>query len=568
MSAIEFERDFPLARNWQWKPLLGWTAAAILLVASWLLPVTSAFWDGLDIAMFRGLNGTVAWDDSTAIFWAITGGRQFDAFAILTILVTYLYHVGHDDLARFRHGMAFGVTTAILLLAGILLLWQGIALPRPSPSLAFDDYLSIKTFVPWSTAPESSETSFPADRATLMMVLTVLWWRGFGWRLGLWGAALTILLAMPRLAAGAHWMTDASIGGGAAALAAMALVTGTPIVWHIYRTVRRPTDLFLSWWAGFMADMSPDGQDNVNPTRQVLRGMCVGAADLVPGVSGGTLALILGIYKRLIGAIANVDKVFVQLILRREFAAAARHIDLMFLLPLGIGVVLSLIIFSRVVPLSLMLTNLPEIMFGFFFGLIAASIVGLIRHIDAKGASRWAWMAFGTILGVLAATLVPIQTPDAGWFIFLCGMIAVAAMLVPGVSGSFVLLVLGKYTDAIDALGRLDLSFLLPLGAGVIAGALTFSRAISWLLEHFYRQTILTVIGVLIGSLVSVWPFKDRQYEMADEKMRLVSAELYFPTELSPTVVLGFVAILVGILLYRLLDRLAQHAELDEPANS
>jgi len=127
-----------------------------------------------------------------------------------------------------------------------------------------------------------------------------------------------------------------------------------------------------------------------------------------------------------------------------------------------------------------------------------------------------------------------------------------------------VLLILGKYTDAIEALGKLDLSFIAPLAAGVVTGALLFSRMIGWILEHFYRQTLLTVIGVLGGSLLAVWPFKDRHYVATGGKMQLVSADPYVPLHLEPTVVFAVAAIAAGIFLYRFLDRLAQHADEDE----
>lgn len=558
--------DFPLSKEWQWKPLLGWTAAALLLVASWLLVPTRGYWDIFDVAVFRIVNGTVAWDEHIAAFWALTGSRQFGPFLLVTILAVYFYFTGRADLARFRHGIAFAVLTAIVLFAAVLL-QQLFAYSRLSPSLFLDSYHSIRTFVPWSTVQERSAESSADNWMTATIVLAALWWRGFTWRLGLTGAGLALLCVLPPIAAGAHWPTDALVGGTFAMLA-LALATGTPVAWWIYRAALRPTDWTISHWQRFVAALSPEGHDNPNPTRQVLRGMCVGAADLVPGVSGGTMALILGIYKRLIGAIAHVDKEALNLLMRGQFLAAARHIDLMFVLPLGIGVILSLIIFSRIVPLSLLVAEFPEITFGFFFGLIAASIVGLISHVDIRGPGSWAWIALGICFGLFAAILVPVKTPDAAWFIFLCGMVAVAAMLVPGISGSFVLLILGKYTDAIDALGRLDLGFLLPLGAGVVVGAITFSRAISWLLDRFYQRTLLTVIGVLVGSLLAVWPFKDREYEVIGEKARLIAAHPYVPMNVDLTVALGIAAIFAGAFLYRLLDRLAQHAEEDEAATN
>ncbi|ABS63551.1 protein of unknown function DUF368 [Parvibaculum lavamentivorans DS-1] len=552
--------DVSLSTEWQWKPLLGWSIAALLFAASWLWPATRACWDLLDAALFRALNGTVAWGEPFAIFWALADSGQFLAFLLLASFVIYFRVIARGDLDRFRDGLGFAVFTALVLAVAFFLL-KTVAQPRLSPSLVFETYHSIGNLVPWAQTTENSSASFPDIRTSLMIVLAALWWRGLTWRLGLAGAALAFLFTLPPIAAGAHWPTDAAVTGGTLAMLTLAIMSGTPAAAWITHAAARPAGWAISRWQGFVNELSPEGLDNPNPTRQVLRGMCVGAADLVPGVSGGTMALILGIYKRLIAAIAHVDKEFLQLLLRGRLLAAARHIDFMFILPLGIGVLLSLIIFSRVVPLSLMVTHLPEITFGFFFGLIAASIVGLISHIEPKGFASWIWMALGVCLGLLAAVLVPVQTPDAWWFIFLCGMAAIAAMLVPGISGSFVLLILGKYTDAIDALGRLDTAFLLPLLAGVVTGALAFSRAIAWLLNHYYRQTILTVIGVLGGSLLAVWPFKDRQYEMVGEKTRLVAAHPYVPTNLDWTVISGVVAILAGVFLYRLLDRLAQHTE-------
>lgn len=564
MTSSENLSEFTLPKDWRWGPLVGWTAAGVLLFASWMWPVTREWWDLFDIWVFRTMNGTVGVSDIWATIWALTGGRRFDIFSGLMILSIYLYYIGSGDFARFRHGLALGLTIAAMLLAIILLQRLIVSWPRLSPSLVLEGFNSIRSVIPWSVAKEGSDASFPGDHATVTMVLAVFWWLAFNWRFGLVGVALAVFFTLPRLAAGAHWGTDVAIGGGTMTLITIAIAAGTPIPWHIYRIALKPTDWALSFWIRFADRLSPDGRDNVNPTRQILRGMCIGAADLVPGVSGGTMALILGVYKRLIGAIAHVDKEFLRLLAGRQVLAAARHIDMLFLGSIGIGVLLSLIIFSRIIPLSMMVTNLPEITFGFFFGLIAASIIGLLSHVHVKGVTGWLWIAFGVVLGLLAAILVPVRTPDASWFIFLCGVAAAAAMLVPGISGSFVLLILGKYTDAIEALGKLDVSFIAPLAAGVVTGALLFSRAISWMLEHFYRQTLLTVIGVLGGSLLAVWPFKDRHYAMNGEKMQLVAADPYVPLHLDPTVVFTIFAIAAGIILYRFLDRLAQHVEADE----
>ncbi|WP_339831319.1 DUF368 domain-containing protein [uncultured Parvibaculum sp.] len=556
--------EFALSRTWQWKTLLIWTGLSALLFASWWpIDITRAFWDAFDLWVFRAANATVAWEPM-AIIWALSGDRRFDYFSALIIFGIYLAYISRGDLARFRDGVAFGIMTAVVLLVVIVLQREIIAFPRLSPSLALDSYHSIQTLVPWSLAKEGSNSSFPGDHATVTMIIAVLWWVGFNWRLGLLGFVLGFLFAMPRIAAGAHWATDVVIGGGFVTLLTIGLVRGTPFGWWIYGFAVRQTEAALALWIGTVDKLNVAHHDNVNPTRQVLRGMCIGAADLVPGVSGGTMALILGVYKRLIAAIAHVDMAFLRQLGQREIMAALRRIDFLFLLPLGIGAVLAIVIFTRIVPLSVLVTEFPEATFGFFFGLIAASVVGLVSHVDNGSRLHWIWLVLGAAFGLAVSILVPVRTPDDIWFIFLCGMIAIAAMLVPGISGSFVLLILGKYTDTIDALGRLDFSFLVPLAAGVIAGALAFSRAISWLLTHYQRQTMLTVIGILAGSLLAVWPFKEREYALIDEKMRLVASHPYFPDQFDSGVTAGLIAMVAGALLFRLLDRLAQKSEEEE----
>ncbi len=166
-----------------------------------------------------------------------------------------------------------------------------------------------------------------------------------------------MLLALPRIATGTEWTTDIIAGGGVAALATLALATGTPVVYRLYRLAHLPVDGLLARWEGLTARLSVEGRENYHPAKQTLRGMCIGAADLVPGVSGGTMALILGVYKRLISAIAHFDRELLGNLRRLDFTAAARHVDLLFILPIGVGALLSLIIFSRVIPLSLLVAS-------------------------------------------------------------------------------------------------------------------------------------------------------------------------------------------------------------------
>ena len=559
MEARHMGTDFPMATGWRVAPLLVWTAAALLLVVSFAVAAAATVWAGLDPGLHAAMNGMAASGFMAAV-WAIGCDPRFTAFLILTILAAWLVHLGRERGPGFAHDLALGVVAALLPLI-LLALAMALSSERPSPAASLTDHIALGAILPWTEAGSNATTSFPAGHAVFAGSLTAMLWLGFGRRFGLLTLAVLLLIAVPRVAAGAEWASGSIAGGLGGAFLALALATGTPLTHALYRLAHIPARALVALFERLVAALSTEGRENFHPAKQVLRGICIGAADLVPGVSGGTMALILGIYKRLIGAIAHFDAALLGHVRRIEITAALRRIDILFLVPIGIGVLLALIIFSRVIPLSLLVTEFPEAMFGFFFGLIAASIVGLLSHVELGGARGLVWLALGAAFGLAAATLVPVQTPDAGWFIFLAGMAAIAAMLVPGISGSFVLLILGKYTDAIDALGRLDFSFLLPLLGGVVTGALVFSHAISWLLNSFYRQTMLTVIGILGGSLLAVWPFKDRQYETIGGKERMVSADPYIPLELDLTVAGGAAAILAGVLLYRLLDRMAQHSD-------
>ena len=554
--------SLPVSAAWRAGPLVIWAGAALLLALSFATPPALTLWRALDIALLNGLNGTIGWNEGMAILWAAANETRFRIFVILALVMIWLVHLSREHGPGFHQDMALGIAA---LAATAAMLATAMMLPeatRHSPAAAWAGSIHILgETVTWSDAGQSVFAQFPARHAVATGAMAALLWLCFGRALGLAGLALAVSFALPPVAAGDEWASGSLAGAGVAALLALALARGTPVLYWLYRAALRPALSVLAWWEGIVDRFSTEGRENFHPAKQVLRGMCIGAADLVPGVSGGTMALILGIYRRLIGAIAHFDATLLGKLRRLEVVAAARHVDILFLVPIGIGVLLALIVFSRVIPLSLLVTAFPEVMFGFFFGLIAASIIGLLSHVEIGGAKGAVWLALGTLFGLAAATLVPVQTPDAAWFIFLCGMAAIAAMLVPGISGSFVLLILGKYTDAIEALGRLDLSFLLPLLGGVVTGALIFSRAISWLFERFYRPAMLTVIGILCGSLLAVWPFKARQYETFGGKERMVSADPYFPASLDATVAGGLAAILAGILLYRFLDRLAQHSD-------
>ena len=243
----------------------------------------------------------------------------------------------------------------------------------------------------------------------------------------------------------------------------------------------------------------------------VARGFCVGAADLVPGVSGATVAVVLGIYERLVAAIRAFDLPLAGRLLRLDLPGAARHVDVGFLLPLAVGVGLAAAFFTRVVSLAELLETHRLPVQSFFFGLVAGALGVLAREARRGHPLRGRDLATGA-LGLAAgwgvAVAVPASTPEAAWFVFAAGACAAGAMILPGVSGAYVLVLLKKYAYVLAALGRLDLAVLVPFGLGVAIGLALLSRVLGWLLGRHRRPTLFALAGLVAGSLWSLWPYR------------------------------------------------------------
>lgn len=288
----------------------------------------------------------------------------------------------------------------------------------------------------------------------------------------------------------------------------------------------------------------------------MAKGVCMGTADIIPGVSGGTMAYILGIYQRLLLAIATFNRHWFRLVAGMKLRAAFAAIPFSFLLPLGSGIILAIFIFTQIIPLPYYITHYPEPLYALFFGLIAGSAALLLRQHARMRFQDGALIAAGIAFGYLGVTLVPAETPDGAWFLFLSGAIAICAMLLPGISGSFILLILGKYAPVLEALGRLDLSVLLPFIAGCVAGLLAFAHVLLWLLRRYWRPANLVITGILIGTLRAVWPYQERIYETVNGKERLMATVPHLP---APEHFLGLngALMLAGFVLVFVLDRLS-----------
>ncbi len=297
------------------------------------------------------------------------------------------------------------------------------------------------------------------------------------------------------------------------------------------------------------------------------KGFMMGSADVVPGVSGGTMAFILGIYPRLLAAIRAFDIAALRLLLRGRLREFAEHVDLVFLVALGAGIVAALLFFTRVVPLPRLIITSPEPVYSLFFGLIAASIIVLLRDLGGLRAPDTGWLLAGTVLGFAVVNLVPVQTPESAWFVFLSGALAITAMILPGISGSFILVVLGKYAYVFGAVGRLDIIVLAPFLLGIVCGLMLFSRVLMWLLEHHYRRSILTIMGVLVGSLWVIWPFQHRVTAVIGGKTTIISRTPIAPEGPLSVLLLCALLAIAGVAGVLVVHALAQAAERRQAAN-
>ncbi len=262
----------------------------------------------------------------------------------------------------------------------------------------------------------------------------------------------------------------------------------------------------------------------------LIKGFLMGSADIVPGVSGGTMALIVGIYTRLINAIKSFDIEFFKRFFTLKLKSALEAVHWRFMVMLLSGIFCAILFFTKVVPLQIYMFTNPELVFGLFFGLIVGSIFVLAKAIDGFSWIHGLMILLGAGLGFWVVTLVPTETPESPLFVFLSGSVAICAMILPGISGSYILLILRKYDFILSQIGKLGTSdtggallTLLPFVIGAGVGLALFSRILSWLLRRFEAKTLAVLIGFLIGSLYVIWPYQNRDYQEIITKRDVIS---------------------------------------------
>ncbi|PIT94643.1 DUF368 domain-containing protein [Candidatus Falkowbacteria bacterium CG10_big_fil_rev_8_21_14_0_10_39_9] len=305
----------------------------------------------------------------------------------------------------------------------------------------------------------------------------------------------------------------------------------------------------LTWKEAFFASPGPR-----HPKEFVilfLKGLLMGIADLIPGVSGGTIAFISGIYDPLLDAVGTLNKANFKKLLSWRLKDCLSGVHLRFIMSVGAGILTSIFVFARL--MYYLLNQHPVPTWALFFGLIAASIFLVGRHIDnLKSPSSIISLILGATFAYAIVSLIPVDTPDAYWFIYLCGIIGITAMILPGISGSFLLLILGKYefiTAAVKSPFEAgNLVILLVFAAGTFSGLIGFSKFLNYLLKTHRNMTMSFLTGVLVGSMKKVWPWKEvLQSIEIHGKLRVLRDANIWPTHFNTEDYLAFFLAALGL---------------------
>ncbi|OLQ95567.1 DUF368 domain-containing protein [Vibrio ponticus] len=238
-----------------------------------------------------------------------------------------------------------------------------------------------------------------------------------------------------------------------------------------------------------------------------LKGIAMGAADVVPGVSGGTIAFITGIYDTLLESIRRINPSLLGIWKRDGFKAAFNHINGFFLIALFGGVFTSIATLAKLI--SWLLVTHPIPIWSFFFGLILVSVFHILKQVEQKTISRWVFLLLGVVFAYCITILKPLHMEPTSINILIAGAIAICAMILPGISGSFILLLIGMYTPVLAAVKSFDIAILALFLTGCVLGLLSFSHVLSWLLNRFRDTTLMFLTGLMIGTLPKIWPWKE-----------------------------------------------------------
>jgi putative membrane protein len=294
--------------------------------------------------------------------------------------------------------------------------------------------------------------------------------------------------------------------------------------------------------------------------------MGMGAANVIPGVSGGTIALITGIFERLINAIKSFDLQAANLLFKLEFSKFAQKVDLRFVLSLLLGIVLAILSLARL--FDFLFIHYPVYIWAYFFGLVLASVYFVGKRITNWKTSVIISFLAGTGIAIAISLLHPTHENDSFLYLLLCGIVAIISMILPGLSGSFILILMGNYRlVVIDAINNFNLDVLLPVGIGAVLGLIAFSHILSWLFKHFADQTLAILTGFILGSLSVLWPWQKAIYlkENGDYILKhgekiVAYTEKIMPANFDTQVIFAFGYLILGIISIYLIERFANQA--------
>ena len=291
-----------------------------------------------------------------------------------------------------------------------------------------------------------------------------------------------------------------------------------------------------------------------------FKGMAMGAADVVPGVSGGTIAFISGIYEELLGSISNVNLKLFNTLKKEGLKAAWKQVNGNFLLSLFLGIFISVVTLAKAI--KYLLENEPILLWSFFFGLVLASIIYVAKQITKWNFISVLLLLLSSFLAYYVTTLNPLVNENSSLlFLFLAGAIAICAMILPGISGAFILVLLGAYKTILTAVDDRDLKTITTVGLGAIVGLLSFSKILKWLFSNYKNYTLAALTGFIIGSLNKIWPWKETlTWRTNSHGVKVPFNQVSvspFSFEGDPQIPFAVLLALIGFLLILLMEKLA-----------
>jgi len=290
-----------------------------------------------------------------------------------------------------------------------------------------------------------------------------------------------------------------------------------------------------------------------------IKGIGIGVANIIPGVSGGTIALIVGIYERLIDAIKSFGIDAAKMLLKGQWKAFAEKTDLYFLIALFFGVGVAIISLAKI--FDFLFNHYPVYIWAFFFGLILTSVYYVGRTVEKWNLSIYIIFVVGAVIAIILTFLTPASENSGFFYLVICGVVAICSMILPGLSGSFVLILMGNYQlVAITAINNKDFGILLPVMIGAVGGLVAFSHFLSWVFKKYKDDTIALLTGFIFGSLGVIWPWKDPIEQTFGEKVKIVGYDYFLP-QMNLEFAIAIFVMIAGIVTIWLMEKHASEAQ-------